>query len=103
MLISKAQSLAFVLLGILPTAAQTPPRSRSGFELGTIYVAHSAARSVPWTPETGLAPGSLCDINITGLYQPFGSLLPDETVTLRFRAPGAADARDLTILPTQPV
>ncbi len=49
-----------------------------------------------------MAPGSLCDINITGLYQPFGSLLPDDTVTLRFRAPGAADARDLTILATQP-
>jgi uncharacterized protein (TIGR03437 family) len=49
-----------------------------------------------------LAPGSLCDINITRLYQPFGSLSPDDTVTLRFRTPGSAEARDMTILVAQP-
>jgi uncharacterized protein (TIGR03437 family) len=48
-----------------------------------------------------LAPGSLCDIDISGLYPPY-SLTPDDRVTLRFRAPGAADARDMTILATQP-
>jgi uncharacterized protein (TIGR03437 family) len=49
-----------------------------------------------------LAPGSLCDINITGLYPPSGTLSPDDKVTLRFRAPGSAEARDLTILVSQP-
>jgi uncharacterized protein (TIGR03437 family) len=98
MVVSRVKSLVLVFLGVLPAVGQTPPRSRSGFQLGSIYVGHSAARSAPRTPETGLAPGSLCDIDITGLYQPFGSLLPDDTVTLRFRAPGAVNARDLTIL-----
>lgn len=72
------------------------------FQLGAIYVVHSATRRTAQTPDTGLAPGSLCDIDITGLYQPFGSLSPDDTVTLRFRAPGSAEVRDMTILVAQP-
>ena len=50
-----------------------------------------------------MAPRSLCDIDITGLYQQFGgSLSPDDTITLRFRAPGAANASDMTIVAAQP-
>jgi uncharacterized protein (TIGR03437 family) len=72
------------------------------FPIGAIYVVHSATRRTAQTAESGLAPGSLCDINITGLYQPIGSLSPDETVMLVFRGPGAADARDMTIVAAQP-
>ena len=92
------KSLILACVAVLPALAQT-----SGpFLPGAVYVVHSATRRTAQTPETGLAPGSLCDINITGLYQPSGSLLPDDRVTLRFRAPGAADARDMTILAPQP-
>ena len=92
------KSLIVACVAALPALAQT-----SGpFQPSAIYVVHSATRRTAQTPETGLAPGSLCDINITGLYQPSGSLLPDDKVTLRFRAPGAADARDMTILASQP-
>jgi uncharacterized protein (TIGR03437 family) len=95
--IMTTKSLIFACLAALPALAQT-----SGpFLPSAIYVVHSATRRTAQTPATGLAPGSLCDINITGLYQPSGSLLPDDTVTLRFRAPGAADARDMTILASQ--
>lgn len=90
--------LIVACLAALPALAQT-----SGpFLPSAIYVVHSATRRTAQTPATGLAPGSLCDINITGLYQPSGSLLPDDKVTLRFRAPGTADARDMTILATSP-
>ena len=92
------KSLIVACVAALPALAQT-----SGpFLPSAIYVVHSATRRTAQTPETGLAPGSLCDINLTGLYQPSGSLLPDDKVTLRFRAPGAADARDMTILASQP-
>jgi uncharacterized protein (TIGR03437 family) len=96
--IMTTKSLIVACVAALPALAQT-----SGpFQPSAIYVVHSATRRTAQTPETGLAPGSLCDINITGLYQPSGSLLPDDKVTLRFRAPGAAAARDMTILASQP-
>src|SRR5450759_1543390 len=96
--IMTTKSLIVACLAALPALAQT-----SGpFLPSAIYVVHSATRRTAQTPATGLAPGSLCDINITGLYQPSGSLLPDDKVTLRFRAPGAADARDMTRLATSP-
>jgi len=94
----KSSILIVACLAALPAHGQT-----SGpFLPGAIYAVQSATRRTAQTPETGFAPGSLCDINITGLYQPFGSLSPDDKVTLRFRAPGAADAHDLTILATLP-
>jgi uncharacterized protein (TIGR03437 family) len=96
--IMTTKSLIVACVAALPALAQT-----SGpFQPSAIYVVHSATRRTAQTPETGLAPGSLCDINITGLYQPSGSLLPDDKVTLRFRAPGAAATRDMTILASQP-
>jgi uncharacterized protein (TIGR03437 family) len=68
----------------------------------SIYLVHSATRRTAQTPATGLAPGSLCDINVTGLYQMFGgSLSQDDAVTMRIRVPGATDARDLTIVAEQ--
>jgi hypothetical protein len=67
-----------------------------------VYGAHSATLRTAQTPETGLAPGSLCDINVTGLYQPAGTLAKGDAVTLRFRAPGASDVRDMSILAAQP-
>jgi uncharacterized protein (TIGR03437 family) len=82
-------------LGFLSRSVLVPIRA-------AIYVVNSATRRTAQTPETGLAPGSLCDINVTGLYQPTGTLSQGDTVTLRFRAPGAADVRDMTILVTQP-
>ena len=91
-----ANSLIVACLTALPVLAQT-----SG-QLGEIYLVHSATRRTAQTPSTGLAPGSLCDIDISGLYQRFGgSLSPDDTVTLRFRAPGAVNARDMTIDPAE--
>ena len=78
--------------------AQTP----GPFQPAAIYVAHSATLRTAQTPETGLAPGSLCDINVTGLYQPAGTLAKGDAVTLRFRAPGASDVRDMSILAAQP-
>ena len=85
-------------LSVVTALAQT-----SGpFQDEAIYVVHSATRRSAQTKETGLAPGSLCDINVRGLYEPFGILSLDDTVTLRFRAPGAVDARDMTIVAMQP-
>jgi uncharacterized protein (TIGR03437 family) len=96
--IMTTKSLIVACVAALPALAQT----YGPFQPSAIYVVHSATRRTAQTPETGFAPGSLCDINLTGLYQPSGSLLPDDKVTLRFRAPGAADARDMTILASQP-
>ncbi|HWB86214.1 MAG TPA: hypothetical protein VG675_18870 [Bryobacteraceae bacterium] len=87
-------NLIFLCLAASLAVAQT-----SGpFQPRAVYVVHSATRIQPTTPDTGLVPGSLCDINVTGLYQPSGNLLPGDMVTLRFRAPGATSAQDLTIL-----
>jgi hypothetical protein len=52
------------------------------FQPRTIYVVHSATRRTPQTPEAGLAPGSLCDINVIGLYQQTGALAQGDRVTL---------------------
>ena len=95
-----SNSLIIACLAALPVLAQTSGQ----FQLGAIYLVHSATRRTAQTPATGLAPGSLCDIDITGLYQRFGgSLLAEDTVKLRFRAPDTIDARDLTILAPQRV
>ena len=91
------KSLLVACLMALPSLAQ----SSSPFVPGAIYVVHSATRRTAQTPETGLAPGSLCDIDITGLYPPFGTLSPDDKATLRFRPPGATDARELGTLTSQ--
>ena len=93
-----AKRLIVASLAGLSALAQT-----SGpFAAGTMYVRHAATRRTAETRDTGLAPGSLCDIYIAGLYQPTGSLSPDEIVTFLFRAPGAEDTRELTILAMQP-
>ena len=90
--------LLIACLTVVPILAQ----SSGAFQPGGIYVVHSATRRTAETPATGLAPGSICEINVTGLYRQFGgSLSRDETVTLHFRSQGAADARDLTILARQ--
>jgi uncharacterized protein (TIGR03437 family) len=91
------RSLIVACLMALPALAQ----SSGPFLPGAIYVVHSATRRTAQTPETGLAPGSLCDIDITGLYPPSGTLSPDDKVTLRFRPPGATDAGDLGIVAGQ--
>src|SRR5215469_6483982 len=90
--------LIVACLAAAPALAQT----RGRVQPAAIYVVHSATLRTAQTPETGLAPGSLCDINVTGLYQPAGTLAPGDAVTLRFRAPGATDVRDLSILAAQP-
>ena len=90
--------LILACLAASPALAQIP----GPFQPAAIYVVHSATLRTAQTPETGLAPGSLCDINVTGLYQPAGTLAPGDAVTLRFRAPGATDVRDLSILAAQP-
>src|SRR5258708_22523907 len=71
-----------------------------GFAQGapTLYVYHTATRSAAQTPGTGLAPGSLCDIDTTFLYLSSGGLRQEDSVTLRFRAPAAAGARVFTII-----
>jgi uncharacterized protein (TIGR03437 family) len=80
-------------------AASSALAQTSGpFQQNALYVVHSATRRAPQTPETGLAAGSLCDINTTGLYQPFGSLATGDPVTLHFRAPGASGERELSVL-----
>ena len=65
-----------------------------------MYVVHAATRRIAQTPGTGLAPGSLCVVNVTGLYQAAGPLAWDDPVTLRFRAPGEVEAREMTVLAT---
>src|SRR5512133_3173564 len=67
---------------------------------GAVYVTHAATHRAPQSSDTGLAPGSLCDINVEGLY--FAGLVQDgDPVTPRFRAPGATDAQDLTVVSTR--
>ncbi|MFB3777075.1 MAG: hypothetical protein ACE141_05665 [Bryobacteraceae bacterium] len=90
----KAKLVVVVLLGASAASAQTPGPS----DLVSISVVHAATRVRPQTPETGLAPGSLCEVDVSRLYAPRGSLLPDDPVTLRFRAPGAGEAREMTVL-----
>ena len=98
--VSKVTAISPIIacLSVVTALAQ----SSGPFFAGAIYVVHSATRRTAQTIETGLAPGSLCDINIRGLYQPTGSLSLEDTVTLRFRAPGTVDAREMTIVATQP-
>jgi uncharacterized protein (TIGR03437 family) len=93
----KMKKLIVACLAASAALAQAP-----GPFQAAIYVVHSATRYTAQTPETGLAPGSLCDINVSGLYQPAGTLAQGDAVTLRFRAPGASDVRDLSILAAQP-
>ena len=93
------KSLVIACLTALTALAQ----SSGSFVTGAMYVVQSASRRTAQTPASGFAPGTLCEINVTGLYQQFGgSLMPDDTVKLRLRAPGATDARDLTIVATSP-
>jgi uncharacterized protein (TIGR03437 family) len=91
-----------VLIIACMTVSSAAAEDSASFLSGAIYVVHSATQRSAQTQETGLAPGSLCDINVTGLYQPLGTLLSNDPVTIRFRAPGAAEARDLKILAVQP-
>ena len=90
-------ALIMTTLAALPVFAQSsvPPQPP------LIYAVNSASRRVAQTPETGLAPGSLCDVDVTGLYVNGGPLAQNDPVTLRFREPGAAGAQDLTIIATQ--
>ncbi len=90
--------VTIVCLAALPALAQ----GLGVFQPGGIYLVHSATRRTAQRPATGLAPGSLCDINVTGLYQtPGESLSQDDAVTMRIRVPGAADPQDLTIVAKQ--
>jgi len=98
MSLRKMNKLIVACLAASPAIAQTP----GPFQPAAIYVVHAATLQTAQTPETGLAPGSLCNINVTGLYQPAGTLAQGDAVTLRFRAPGASDVRDLSILASQP-
>src|SRR5258707_14299893 len=91
-----------ILLASSFAAVSLLAQGSGAFLPGAIYAVHSATRRQPLTPESGLAPGSLCDINTRGLYEPNGELPQGEAVTLRFRAPGAANASDLAILAAQP-
>lgn len=94
----KMTKLIVACLAASPALGQTRVR----FQPAAISVVHAATLRTAQTPETGLAPGSLCDINVTGLYQPAGALAQGDAVTLRFRAPGASDVRDMNILAAQP-
>ena len=87
------RAFVIVFLPTLPILAQTP-----GLPQPAIYISHSATRRAPQTAAAGLAPGSLFDVNVSNLYAPFGPLKADDPVTLQFRAPGASDAHDLTIV-----
>ena len=92
-----AKHLIIACLAGIPALAQTSGE----YQPGAIYLVHSATRHTADTAASGLAPGSLCDITITGLYQSFGgSFSPDDIVTLRLHTPGA-DVRDLTIIATK--
>ena len=91
------KSLILVSVAASIAMAQEP----GTFVQGAIYLVNSATRRTPQTAETGLAPGSLCDINVRGLYQPFGRLAAGDVVTLSLRAPGASSASELKILVSQ--
>ena len=88
---------ALILTGFVATAAladSSPPPP-------PVYAINSASRRTAQTPDTGLAPGSLCDVDVTGLYLNGGPLAQNDPVTLRFRAPGSGDVQDLTVLATR--
>jgi hypothetical protein len=87
---------------LVSVAASIAVAQTSGpFVQGAIYLVNTATRRTPQTADAGLAPGSLCDINILGLYHPSGNLEAGDVVTLSFRAPGASSASDLKILVSQ--
>jgi uncharacterized protein (TIGR03437 family) len=92
----RLKQFVIVVIAAWPMAAQVTGPSEA------IYVVQSASRRPPQSPESGLAPGSLCDINASQLYQPIGSLPREETPTFRFRAPGASETQDLTIVAVAP-
>ena len=68
------------------------------FTPGRIYIAHAATGQEPLSPESGLAPGSIAEINLQGIEENLGQA---RRVTIRIKTADTDDARDLAILNSQ--
>ena len=68
------------------------------FTPGRIYIANAATGQEPLSPESGLAPGSIAEINLQGIEENLGQA---RRVTIRIKTADTDDARDLAILNSQ--
>jgi hypothetical protein len=65
---------------------------------GRIYIAHTATGQEPVSPEWGLAPGSIAEINLQGIEENLGQA---RRVTLRIKTADTDEPRDLVVLNSQ--